>query len=762
MVLQNEQGMAFARAVAAGFNAENMADLISFAECFGAKRMLKACLKFTELWKTKRETDQWLDIQASEAMSMKSEFPSMSSIDINLSPDTKKHNDFTEQWAACNHGHSKESNENFTDERTPGNSQVPLYPHMYFLGQFPHPMFPHCPFHSPPGAPPFQPYHPMQGMPCYQNHPGGSLHFPPTYTTPSGDCDPRSNTRQRMESGGATAVSEEEDHKNSYDLEKARSVRESQRRGQSARRKLGENVSRHADCNNSEKRRNASDTESCSAASEDEREEDLPSRIEGSRIRSSGGRSPPEEETNPEREVVDSGDWQVFQNFLLRNDQERASGADAGLLLSGEKERLRRKRQSKHDLDAILRPERGLDTGDSEASRRCKRDALNDEKNGANGDSDVLLDEVQGERGAYKRRGSNEFAVYEQDELPSNRRFSDLLAQGRWSKRKSSSCNAPDESFVVPLRSDSTEQQRRDNRGCGIAVDMFVSRCTSAAKEFPPNGIKNQPDCGDPDDLSLMPARGMEEDLKEIIMTRAFTAGENGTQAKEGSKKGDKGKRSMTGLEKQKAGSMLRKRGNPSKLSPLAEAQARANKLRAFKADLQRAKKEKVKIGPAKENPKSVRFSLSDEPYQPQHRRAASLGEPCARNVSHEAPRTVGSATGKLDLSRSAESRLEEVHENEGRPRGRETLKGLRKLLKFGRRSRGTSLGDSGLETCSLYEDDQMASSSFTEVAAALKNSVSMEEGHSEGTTPPKAFRRFSILSPFRSRSGGGKKSSAP
>lgn len=40
MVLRNEQGMAFARAAAAGFTAENMADLISFAECFGAKRML--------------------------------------------------------------------------------------------------------------------------------------------------------------------------------------------------------------------------------------------------------------------------------------------------------------------------------------------------------------------------------------------------------------------------------------------------------------------------------------------------------------------------------------------------------------------------------------------------------------------------------------------------------------------------------------------------------------------------------------------------
>lgn len=39
-VLQKEQGMAFARAVAAGFDMDHMSQLISFAECFGATRMM--------------------------------------------------------------------------------------------------------------------------------------------------------------------------------------------------------------------------------------------------------------------------------------------------------------------------------------------------------------------------------------------------------------------------------------------------------------------------------------------------------------------------------------------------------------------------------------------------------------------------------------------------------------------------------------------------------------------------------------------------
>ena len=38
--LQKEQGMAFARAVAAGFDIDHMAHLMSFAESFGALRLM--------------------------------------------------------------------------------------------------------------------------------------------------------------------------------------------------------------------------------------------------------------------------------------------------------------------------------------------------------------------------------------------------------------------------------------------------------------------------------------------------------------------------------------------------------------------------------------------------------------------------------------------------------------------------------------------------------------------------------------------------
>eukprot|EP00250_Pteridium_aquilinum_P016591 c23181_g2_i1 orf=283-4848(-) len=61
MMLQKEQGMAFARALAAGFNLENMDDLVLFAECFGANRLREACIKFLALCKRRQEAGLGLE-----------------------------------------------------------------------------------------------------------------------------------------------------------------------------------------------------------------------------------------------------------------------------------------------------------------------------------------------------------------------------------------------------------------------------------------------------------------------------------------------------------------------------------------------------------------------------------------------------------------------------------------------------------------------------------------------------------------------------
>ncbi|KAI8004582.1 COP1-interacting protein 7 [Camellia lanceoleosa] len=80
--------MAFAHAVAAVFHI-----LVSFAECLGASRLMDACSWFIDLWKGKHETGRWLEIEATEAMSNRSDFSAMNASGIMLSSMANKQNE---------------------------------------------------------------------------------------------------------------------------------------------------------------------------------------------------------------------------------------------------------------------------------------------------------------------------------------------------------------------------------------------------------------------------------------------------------------------------------------------------------------------------------------------------------------------------------------------------------------------------------------------------------------------------------------------
>ncbi|XP_072987656.1 COP1-interacting protein 7-like [Typha latifolia] len=70
VVLQKEQGMAYARASVAGFQLDHIEDLVLFADAFGATRLREACLNFKDLCKKKEKDKSWIDeLAAMEAYS---------------------------------------------------------------------------------------------------------------------------------------------------------------------------------------------------------------------------------------------------------------------------------------------------------------------------------------------------------------------------------------------------------------------------------------------------------------------------------------------------------------------------------------------------------------------------------------------------------------------------------------------------------------------------------------------------------------------
>ncbi|XP_071714445.1 COP1-interacting protein 7-like [Rutidosis leptorrhynchoides] len=66
-MLRKEQAMAYARALVAGFETENMNDLVAFADAFGASRLRQACIEFQDLCKKKHNDGLWMDELAAMA-----------------------------------------------------------------------------------------------------------------------------------------------------------------------------------------------------------------------------------------------------------------------------------------------------------------------------------------------------------------------------------------------------------------------------------------------------------------------------------------------------------------------------------------------------------------------------------------------------------------------------------------------------------------------------------------------------------------------
>eukprot|EP00268_Persea_americana_P010907 TRINITY_DN1447_c0_g1_i11.p1 TRINITY_DN1447_c0_g1~~TRINITY_DN1447_c0_g1_i11.p1 ORF type:complete len:1347 (-),score=343.22 TRINITY_DN1447_c0_g1_i11:177-4217(-) len=661
-VLQKEQGMAFARAVAAGFDMEHLAYLLSFAEFFGASRLMEACIRFMELWKRKHETGQWLEIEATEAMSCRSDFSSMNASGIVIShgelgvdSNGKANND-----ASGNMNHQHLSSDPNSDKRPPMDAQVRSGPHQYFQGNFQHAMYPQWPIHSPSGAPLFQAY-PMQGMPYYQNYQPGGPFFQPPHPPME---NPRSNGAHRMgqkrhsmdgkdgnaesetwEMGVSNGRSHDGTDQSISEKEVSQGQEPQRKVSRSGKTKSGVVVIRNINYITS-KRNNASASES-ETASESESDEEVESHSDalqkkhknsvrsskgkGSHSKSTGTWNSNERDDTSYGQEADSMNWQAFQNFLLRDVEEGTNIVDRGMF-SSEKEAPVKRRQSMPGSDPILhRGDSGgvadhhtpeFNVGSGNATRTYKQRASSDElkisheglhshgrKVLRDGHGDLQFME-RGGKGGYRKGTHDDFILYGKGNQPVTNSHSNALACNEFGNAhnfdQSSSQNATDESFIVPLRSSLHDQVGSDRR-TAIDIDSEVPTALQRTEDSS-SRIRTRVNY-EPDDLSLMPKRGTEResagydravDYEMEVRAEDGIIADNGnhkvvsTGIKDGLNKSDKEKKSRVqdAAQKRKMEAAVR-RGKLSKSDPSAEARVRAERLRAFKADLQKMKREK-------------------------------------------------------------------------------------------------------------------------------------------------------------------------
>ncbi|CAI0558918.1 unnamed protein product [Linum tenue] len=552
-VLQKEQGMAFARAVAAGFTVDQMAPLMD------------ACVKFKELWKRKHETGQWVEIEAAEAMSGRPEFSLVNSSGIVLA-----------NGANGIGGELKElkRDNGVPDENATMDQPLPQQGQQgYFQGQIPHPMFSPWPVNSPPGTLPVVQGIPMQGIPYYQNYPGNSPFVQQPYA--SGEDNRVNNGGQRVrrrrhsmdcgDSGYSDTATWEVDasRTRSHDDTELDNHNTSGKGGRSSsgrkKKSGGTVVVRNLNYITSNRKEFSDDDASQSASSSPDDE-------------GRGGDSSPnrdysvvkQKNTNKE---ADDGQWQAFQTYLLKDADDEAERENG-------------------DMFAMEKATRTKASADESLKR--------DRRTGQLGNGRRLMDaELDGRRVGYRRTANDDFIVDGQRNH-SGYNTEDPLAVDRYENRKKSSQQDMDDgdSYIVPLRSP-LQYQGESTKGSNAAIDMDAE-FISARPEVSGAIVKYEPD-----DLTLVHERetergmlGYDPALDYDMEVLADHGGKKGKKAENDVNPGSRSKRTPDSSDKKRTVGPIRK-GKPSKSSPLEEAKARAEKLRSFKADLQKMKKER-------------------------------------------------------------------------------------------------------------------------------------------------------------------------
>ncbi|GFY93133.1 COP1-interacting protein-like protein [Actinidia rufa] len=311
------------------------------------------------------------------------------------------------------------------------------------------------------------------------------------------------------------------------------------------------------------------------------------------------------EETNYGKEA-DGGHWQAFQNFLLRDTDERNHASDQGMFASEKNVQIKRQQSTVGDdplaIDGrdSIEMHNGRTTEFQQASGNVTKmlRASNDEGlisrgkghygDGTGGQMDVQFTEINGRKVVYRRNANDDFMIAGRESQSPFMSSSDPLAVNGFMHTtnnlgESSMQDITDESFIVPFRSMSLDQVECNDR-TAIGMDSELPS-TVQKRENGYNRMGNQVDY-EPNDLSLMPehAASLDNRNKEVL-----------PDVKQGPKKSDKDRKSkvtLDSLDKKKNVGPIRK-GKPSKLSPLDDAKARAERLRTFKAELQKQKKEK-------------------------------------------------------------------------------------------------------------------------------------------------------------------------
>lgn len=528
----------------------------------------------------------------------------------------------------------------------PSDNPAPNGQQEYFQGQFPHPIFPPWPMHAPHGAQPIFQAYPVQGMPYYQAYTGnGSFMQPYHYTTEQSPLafGPHSGQkRQSIDAGNSNNGSEARDIDRTRSLYNMASDGEVSHSGTPRKKSAGSNrkhsgkvVIQNINYITSKEKKSSSETNSGSNSDTDAANEDFEadgcgvidqnnkrsSRSGGSHLKSVDKLDLKHDEVSISGENTDYRHWKAFQDCLLTRSDGDAQAENEDMFATEKNVKIKRYTNTAIDdtlalcaqddgeiQDTRMRDIHRISGRMSRRHRGSGDEALfssvDNDFRGSHDDTDIHSSESNGRKILFITH--EDVMVRSQRNQSNLRNSSDTLAMNSFEgaiNNVNTDCSrgTADETLVLPFRSMSLEQVGRTDR---TAIDVD-SEIPSKYQKLEPRGNKNKVNY-EPNDLSLMPERGADKrsigyDLamdyeRQVCAEVSKEKGKNITNVKGGLRKSDKdrmAKVTSDSLHKQRTGGPMRK-GKSSKMSPLEDARARAERLRSYKADLQKMKKEKV------------------------------------------------------------------------------------------------------------------------------------------------------------------------
>ncbi|XP_011073558.1 uncharacterized protein LOC105158472 [Sesamum indicum] len=179
----------------------------------------------------------------------------------------------------------------------------------------------------------------------------------------------------------------------------------------------------------------------------------------------------------------------------------------------------------------------------------------------------------------------------------------------------------------------------------------------------------------------------------------------------------------------------------------------------------------KVKTAYSEKDPPSVaNITMTEKPYQAPYARVSSLEDPCTHHSEYgKAPLAsleVLSRAEETVKTRVPDVKAFKVETKKVTPEKtlvKETSKGLRRLLKFGKKT--TSSVDQSVDSeCSggtgIKHHENARKTASTSEVYTLKNLISQDEPSSAGNASQKTSRHFSLFLPFRSKTSEKKQAS--